>query len=29
MPRTTLMYKMQKHGIRFGRRFETETEAKF
>jgi formate hydrogenlyase transcriptional activator len=29
MPRTTLMYKMQKHGIRFRKRFETENEATF
>jgi formate hydrogenlyase transcriptional activator len=29
LPRTTLMYKMQKHGIRFRRRLETESGAKF
>jgi formate hydrogenlyase transcriptional activator len=29
MPRTTLMYKMQKHGIRLRARFETEGETKF
>jgi len=29
MPRTTLMYKMQKHGIRFRKRLETGSEAEF
>jgi DNA-binding NtrC family response regulator len=29
MPRTTLMYKMQKHGLNYAKRYETEIEAKF